>query len=104
MEKGGQDMTRGDILQNNCLDFSKKVIIKKKSQENCSGLKETERRIAKCTMNTNRTLEQKIQLYETVLSQLSKFKYRLYMKYYWVNANILKSDNVIAVMEEKVQA
>lgn len=30
MEKGGQDMTRGDILQNNCLDFSKKVIIKKK--------------------------------------------------------------------------
>lgn len=54
--------TRGHSTRQLSRLFKKGHHSKNKSQENCSGLKETERRIAKCTMNTDRTLEQKIQL------------------------------------------
>jgi len=62
MERYRQHTTQGDILQDNCLDFSNKVIIqnKTKGKENCSGLKGTKEAIAKCTMNTAWILEQNL--------------------------------------------
>lgn len=83
--------------------FKKKSWKKReKGRENCSGLKGTKEAITKCTVNTDWLLEQNAQLSDTVLSELSKFKHKLYTKYYWINANILKSDNVLAVMEETI--